>query len=123
MKSYYMKIRDRYIDTVRQGVKKHEYRLASPDRREIRIGDNIVLISNQSSKEYVRTTVKGKAVYKNWEEALEKNWQSDFKDLYSSFDEALRECYKFYTKHEVDKYGIISYDIEPCYVDYCSTPV
>ena len=123
MKTYYMKIRDKYIDAVRQGVKKHEYRLASPERQQIRIGDNIILISNQNKKEYVRTTVKGKTVYKDWKEALETNWQSDFKDLYSTLDEALKECYRFYTKQEVDEYGIISFDIEPCYVDYCSTPV
>ena len=115
MKTYYMKIRDKYIDAVRQGVKKHEYRLASPERKQIRIGDNIILISNQNKKEYVRTTVKGKTVYKDWKEALEKNWQSDFKELYSTLDDALKECYRFYTKQEVDEYGIISFDIEPCY--------
>lgn len=123
MKTYYMKIRDKYIDAVRQGVKKHEYRLASPERTQIRIGDNIILISNQDRKEYVRTTVKGKTIYKDWKEALEKNWQSDFKDLYLTLDDALKECYRFYTKQEVDEYGIISFDIEPCYVDYCSTSV
>lgn len=123
MKTYYMKIRDKYIDAVRDGVKKHEYRLASPERTQIRIGDNIILFSNQNKKEYVRTTVKGKTIYKDWKEALEKNWQSDFKDLYSTLDDALIECYRFFTKQEVDEYGIISFDIEPCYVDYCSTPV
>ena len=123
MRTYYMKIRDKYISAVREGIKKHEYRLALPERTQIRIGDNIVLISNQDRKEHVRTTVKGKTVYKDWKEALEKNWQSDFKDLYSSLDEALKECYRFYTKQEVEEYGIISFDIDPCYVDYCSTPV
>lgn len=81
------------------------------------------MISNQDRKEYVRTTVKGKTIYKDWKEALEKNWQSDFKDLYLTLDDALKECYRFYTKQEVDEYGIISFDIEPCYVDYCSTSV
>ena len=49
MKTYYMKIRDKYIDAVRQGIKKHEYRLASPERTQIRIGDNIILISDGGS--------------------------------------------------------------------------
>ena len=118
-----MKIRDKYISAVREGIKKHEYRLAEPERRQIRVGDNIILISNQNKSEYVRTTVKGRKIYRDWKEALEQNWQSDFKDLYSSLDEALKECYRFYTKQEVEEYGIISFDIEPCYVDYCSTPV
>lgn len=123
MRTYYMKIRDKYISAVREGIKKHEYRLAEPERRQIRVGDNIILISNQNKSEYVRTTVKGRTIYMDWKEALEQNWQSDFKDLYSSLDEALKECYRFYTKQEVEEYGIISFDIEPCYVDYCSTPV
>lgn len=123
MKTYYMKIRDKYIKEVRDGVKKHEYRLASPDRKAVRVGDNIILISNTDKKSYVRTTVKRITTYRDWKEALEKNWQNDFKNLYSTLEEALRECYRFYPKDEVDKYGIISFDIEPCYVDCCDATV
>ena len=123
MKTYYMKIRDKYIKEVRDGVKKHEYRLASPDRKAVRVGDNIILISNTDKKSYVRTTVKRITTYKDWKEALEKNWQNDFKNLYSTLEEALKECYRFYPKDEVDKYGIISFDIEPCYVDCCDETV
>lgn len=103
MKTYYMKIRDKYIKEVRDGVKKHEYRLASPDRRAVRVGDNIILISNTDKKSYVRTTVKRITTYRDWKEALEKNWQNDFKNLYSTLEEALKECYRFYPKDEVDK--------------------
>lgn len=123
MKTYYMKIRDKYIKEVRDGVKKHEYRLASPDRKAVRVGDNSILISNTDKKSYVRTTVKRITTYRDWKEALEKNWQNDFKNLYSTLEEALRECYRFYPKDEVDKYGIISFDIEPCYVDCCDATV
>ena len=123
MKTYYMKIRDKYIKEVRDGVKKHEYRLASPDRKAVRVGDNIILISNTDKKSYVRTTVKRITTYRDWKEALEKNWQNDFKNLYSTLEEALKECYRFYPKDEVDKYGIISFDIEPCYVDCCDATV
>ena len=123
MKTYYMKIRDKYIKEVRDGVKKHEYRLASPDRKAVRVGDNIILISNTDKKSYVRTTVKRITTYRDWKEALEKNWQNDFKNLYATLEEALRECYRFYPKDEVDKYGIISFDIEPCYVDCCDATV
>lgn len=123
MKTYYMKIRDKYIKEVRDGVKKHEYRLASPDRKAVRVGDNIILISNTDKKSYVRTTVERITTYRDWKEALEKNWQNDFKNLYSTLEEALKECYRFYPKDEVDKYGIISFDIEPCYVDCCDATV
>ena len=101
MKTYYMKIRDKYIKEVRDGVKKHEYRLASPDRRAVRVGDNIILISNTDKKSYVRTTVKRITTYRDWKEALEKNWQNDFKNLYSTLEEALKECYRFYPKEYI----------------------
>ncbi|MCI9031286.1 MAG: ASCH domain-containing protein [Clostridia bacterium] len=123
MKTYYLKIRDKFISAVREGNKKHEYRLASPDRLQIKVGDNLILISNQDKNEFVRTTVKGITIYKNWQEALQNNWQQDFKDLFSTLDEALKECYKFYPKNEVDAYGIMSLEIEPLYVDYCNVTI
>ena len=123
MKTYYLKIRDKFISAVREGDKKHEYRLASPDRLQIKVGDNLILISNQDKNEFVRTTVKGITIYKSWQEALQNNWQQDFKDLFSTLDEALKECYKFYPKNEVDAYGIMSLEIEPLYVDYCNATI
>lgn len=123
MKTFYLKIRDKFISSVREGVKKHEYRLATPDRRQIKIGDNIVLISNQDKNNFIRTTVKSTTIYKSWQDALQDNWQQDFKDIFSSMEDALKECYKFYPKSEIDKYGIIVFEIEPLYVDYCNTSV
>ena len=54
MKTYYFKIREKFIANVRNGTKRHEYRLASPENRAIKVGDNLILISNQNRKEYVR---------------------------------------------------------------------
>ena len=58
MKTYYLKIRERFIESLRTGVKKHEYRLASPERRMVKIGDNLVLISN------LAYTVQGETSFK-----------------------------------------------------------
>lgn len=123
MRTFYLKIRDKYIENVRKGIKKREYRLASPDRLDIRVGDNLVLISNQNNKEYVRTTVKRITLYRGWQEALKDNWQTDFKELFPSYDEALKECFRFYPKKEVDTYGIIVFEVEPAYIDYCDCTV
>ena len=118
MKTYYLKIREKFIDSLRAGVKKHEYRLASPERRLIKIGDNLVLISNQNKKNYVRTAVTGISFYKSWQEALEKYWEEDFAGLFDSLDAAINECYKFYKKEEVDEFGIVVFDVEPVRVNY-----
>ena len=123
MKTYYLKIREKFISEVIVGNKKHEYRLASPERIGIKVGDTLVLISNQDKRVFVKTTVKAVRIYKGWREALQDNWQQDFKNLYSSLDEALHECYKFYPKVEVDKYGIVSFEIEPLTVDYCNCSI
>ena len=44
MKTYYFKIREKYINSIVNGTKKREYRLANPERREIKVGDSIILI-------------------------------------------------------------------------------
>ncbi len=123
MKTYYLKIREKFIGEIKAGTKKHEYRLASPDRTQVKVGDLLVLISNQDKSVFVKTTVKGIRVFPGWREALEDNWQQDFQNLYSTIDEALRECYKFYPKDEVDTYGIIVYDIEPLKTDILQSSI
>ncbi len=123
MKTYYLKIRDKFISSVKQGIKKHEYRLASPERLQIKVGDTLVLISNQDKNNYIRTTVKNIKLYSGWEEALQDNWQQDFKSVFSSLDEALKECYKYYPKKEVDAYGIVCFETTPLIIDYCRATV
>ena len=118
MKTYYLKIREKFIEPLKNGIKKHEYRLASLERRSIKIGDNLVLISNQNDKNFVRTTVNGINIYKSWREALEKYWEEDFAGLFDTLDAALVECYKFYSKDDVEKYGIIVFDVKPALVNY-----
>ncbi len=123
MKTYYLKIRDKFINEICVGNKKHEYRLGTPERTQVKVGDTLVLISNQDKSVFVKTTVKGIRIFPNWREALEDNWQQDFQNLYSTIDEALRECYKFYPKDEVDTYGIIVYDIEPLKTDILKSSI
>ena len=113
MKTYFLKVREKFIDLTRTKIKKFEYRLGTIDRKDIKIGDTLVLISNQNSKKYVRVTVKAINHYENWSLALDHDWQENFKDLFNEYDELLHECYKFYKKEDVDKFGIIRFAIEP----------
>lgn len=118
MKIHHMKIREKFLPEILAGTKSHEYRLASPDKANVKVGDTIVLISNKNKQNFVKVTVKGIRNYKDWEEALKDNWHQDFKNLYTSFQDALYECYKFYTKKEVEDYGIVSFSVEPIKTDY-----
>ena len=117
-----MKIREKYISEIRLGNKKHEYRLASPERMQVKVGDIFVLVSNQNRREFVKTSVKGVKHYPGWKEALESNWQ-DFSNLYSNVDEALKEFYRFYSKDEVDTYGIVVFEIEQLKTDFTNISV
>ena len=123
MKTYYLKIRDKFINPLKEGIKKHEYRLASPDRKTIKVGDNLVLISNQNSKNYVRTTVVGISIYESWSEALSNYWEEDFKGLYDSLESAFLECRRFYKDEDVQKYGIIVFDVKPVTINYSKTQI
>lgn len=123
MKTYYLKIRDKFIADIKNRVKKHEYRLASPERMQAKVGDTFVLISNQNKENFVRATIKGIKVYSSWNEALIENWEQDFKNLFPSLESTLKECYKFYSKEEVDRYGIAVFEIEPLYIDYSKASV
>lgn len=108
-----MKIRPEFISMVKDGKKRHEYRLNNETRRNIKIGDIIVLISNQNKNDFIKVKVLNKQVYNSWEDALVECWDQDFKELYPSIEDALKVCYKFYSKVDVDKYGIVVYTITP----------
>ena len=54
MKTYYLKIRDKFIQDIKNRTKKHEYRLASPERMQAKVGDTFVLISNQNKGNFKR---------------------------------------------------------------------
>lgn len=111
MKSIIAKIRPQFLSLIKSGIKKHEYRLASPKYTSLNVGDRLILISNQDSKKFVVTQVNKKTKFFDWESALEEHWEDDFKGLYSNFSDLIKECYKFYTVDEIKKYGIDVFEI------------
>ena len=46
MNCYRMKIRQRFLNPIKNGVKRHEYRLSTPERKLIKIGDVLILIKS-----------------------------------------------------------------------------
>ncbi len=111
MKLIKLKIRDHFISLIREGIKTNEYRLADPKYSDIRVGDILVLVSNQNPENYVKVVVDSITNYANWDSALKNNWKNDFKGLFDSYNDVMKECHRFYPKQEVDKYGINVYKI------------
>lgn len=108
-----MKIKEKFINSISFGQKTHEYRLNDNERRKIKCNDRIVLISKSNPSNYINVRVSSIEVYKSWEEALEKYWEQDFKNIYSNIDSAIKECYKFYDPRDVERYGIVVFSITP----------
>lgn len=108
-----MKIREKFIRSINEGTKKREYRLNNEERSSIKVGDVLALISNTEPNHYVRVQVTGITHYANWENALQPHWAEDFSPLFSSYEDALKECRRYYEKSEVDHYGIVAFDIKP----------
>ncbi len=117
MNCYRMKIRPRFLEPIRNGIKRHEFRLATPERKRIKIGDILILINNQDRFDYVKVVVKGIEHFSSWGEALAKYWGNDFAGVFGTLDEAIKEFYKFYSRDEVNNFGIEVFEIEPYFVE------
>lgn len=120
MATYKMKIRPHFIDSIKSGTKKHEYRLAESERRKIQTGDILILVSNQNPKDYVRVCVDDIHIFSNWDDALRGRWENDFKDIYPSYNDLIRECRRFYSAGDVAEKGIIVFGIRPDKIVYKS---
>lgn len=59
MKHIQLKIRPQFLESIIKGIKKHEYRLNTIDRANLKNGDRITLVSNQNSDDFVVVTIKG----------------------------------------------------------------
>lgn len=110
MKIYTLKIKKIFLESIRSGRKTHEYRLGTPDRMCINVGDVLVLINNQDKNDFEKVVVNSKTIYNSWDDALSLSWESDFPS-FSSIEGIKKECFKFYAKNEVDSFGIISFEI------------
>lgn len=111
MKSIIAKIRPPFLSLIKNGIKKHEYRLASPKYTSLNVGDRLILVSNQDLRDFAITRVNKIAKFYDWESALKQYWKDDFKGLYSNFDDLIKECYRFYTIDEIKEYGIDVFEI------------
>lgn len=113
MNHYRLKIKPKFLKLVAEGIKKREYRLNTPERSLIAIGDRITLVSNQDDKQAITVCVNNIKKYTNWEDALKDNWRSDFEGLCCSLEESISTCSKLYSLDEVNQYGIVVFGIEP----------
>lgn len=111
MKTYTFKIKQRFLELIISGIKKHEYRLNDEYCSQIKIGDSLILISNENPNKVLKVTVSSISVFSSWEEALKGDWDQDFNGIYSNLNDILKVCSKFYKKDDVNKFGVIKFGL------------
>ena len=112
MKNIVMKIKPCFLELIKQGKKKHEYRLNTPDRRNLSIGDQITLVSNENPNDTLVVTITNKSTHSNWIDALKDYWKEDFEGLFNNLDDLINECNKFYSPEQVREHGIVRLGIK-----------
>ncbi len=112
MKQVTMKIKPCFLELIKAGKKKHEYRLNTPDRRSLSIGDKITLISNENPKDTIVVTITDISIHPNWLDALKDYWKEDFEGLFNNLDDLINECNKFYSPEQVKQYEIVRLGIK-----------
>lgn len=123
MSNYYFKINSKYNDSIRKGVKTHEYRLANEKNRKIKKGDILTLVSLDNFEDYTRVFVDSVEFYANFEDALAGKWQTDFEGLFDTFDDLLAEFNSYYQNIDIEKYGVVVYEIKNIVPNFASATV
>lgn len=101
-------IKDIYQKGILNKEKTFEFRLNTPDRSKIKTGSLICLKSDS----HTLIAKIGKIYhYENWEMALEKHFNSDFRYCFKNKNEALLELSKYYAQADIKKYGLAAFEL------------
>lgn len=112
MRQFKMKICEKYLPSIIRGEKGHEYRVATPNRLEVKVGDQLVLVGKDDPTKYARVNVIDIKHYSDWYEPLDLYWKEDFSNLYSSKEAVLEELRRYYSPQEIQQWGVIVFGIQ-----------
>ena len=94
-----MNLEDKYFNLIKEGNKQVEVRLYDVKRRALNIGD-IITFNNRKTNEKIDCLIKDLKQYNSLELLL------------TEVDTTSEELLSFYTKEEMDKYGLLAIHIE-----------
>ncbi len=101
-------IKEIYLKRILNKEKNFEFRLNTPERNKIKTGSLVCLKSDSHA---LIAKIYQIQHYKNWETALEKHFDNDFRYCFKNQDEALLELSKYYTQADIQKYGLVAYEL------------
>lgn len=108
MMKYIMKLNPKYFEYMKNGTKEIEIRLNDDKRKNLKIGDEIIFQKEPELKEELYTTVEKLFVEKSFEDAIMNLEIQQYADQKETRENFLKDLYKFYTKEQENKYGVIA---------------
>lgn len=109
---YIMKLNPKYFEYMKNGTKRIEIRLNDEKRKNIKIGDEIVFRKEPELKEELATQIVNLIIKRNFNELIDNFDVSEYADKSESKEEFLNDLYKFYTKEQEEKYGVVGMKIK-----------
>lgn len=109
---YIMKLNPKYFEYMKNGTKRIEIRLNDEKRKNIKIGDEIVFQKEPELKDEVSTQIVNLIIKRNFKELIENLDISEYSDKSESEEKFLNDLYKFYTKEQEEKYGVVGIQIK-----------
>lgn len=109
---YIMKLNPKYFEFMKNGTKRIEIRLNDEKRKNLKIGDVIVFQKESELKEELYTQIVNLRVKRNFKELIENLEISEYSDKSESEENFLHDLYKFYTKEQEEKYGVVGIQIK-----------
>ena len=105
-----MKLNAEPFETIKNGTKTIELRLYDEKRRKIKIGDTICFKGKAGT---ITAIVKALLIFRNFDELyaalpLDKCGYNAYEIATASPDDML----KYYTKEQIEKYGVVGIEIE-----------
>ena len=97
---------------MKNGTKRIEIRLNDEKRKDLKIGDVIVFQKESELKEELYTQIVNLRVKRNFKELIENLEISEYSDKSESEENFLHDLYKFYTKEQEEKYGVVGIQIK-----------
>ena len=109
---YIMKLNPKYFEYMKNGTKRIEIRLNDEKRKEIKIGDAIIFQKKTELKEEINTEIVNLIVKKNFKELIKTLDVSEYSDEKETEEKFLEDLYRFYTKEQEEKYGVVGIQIK-----------
>lgn len=109
---YIMKLNPKYFEYIKNGTKRVEIRLNDEKRRNMKIGDEIIFQKEPELKEEISTKIVRLIVKQTFKELIEQLDISEYSDKTESKEIFLKDLYRFYTKEQEERFGIVGIQIE-----------